>query len=168
MRNLPNLQTEMLCTSKVNALLSPGHRLASCESLRVQDLTQEHLLLIGASTGTRVARELMFHVYGMGALSVFESNLPETILRAAEMGLGIALLADSFSYQGHALKAIPLLDGDKQVSFQIAVAWNRERELSVGIKNFIHLLKDFTSQLSTDGPSSILPDSDAVQFAPSS
>ena len=81
----------------------------------------EDLLLSKSGQTTNFVREFVFRLYGLQSTSVFESDFPETVLRAAESGMGIAVITDTVPYGGRALRAIPVLDHGRQVETQVVV-----------------------------------------------
>jgi DNA-binding transcriptional LysR family regulator len=145
------LHSEVLYKSRLYALVSPDHHLAGRTYLMVEELARENLFLTRASGATQLSREFMLHIHGLHTPAITECDLTESKFRAAELGFGVATSTDSVSYQGFALEAIPLLDGDRQVDFQVAVTWDSRQTLAETTKEFIESLRESGAQRQTVG-----------------
>jgi DNA-binding transcriptional LysR family regulator len=86
--------------------------------------------------------EFFFHLNGLAPTSVFESHLPETLLSAAEIGLGVALLTDTTPFEGYRLQAVPVLHKEQHIEVPRVVAWHRGRRLSDVAQAFVQVLKE--------------------------
>jgi LysR family transcriptional regulator, transcription activator of glutamate synthase operon len=151
---LPSLNTvhsESLCTVYMYGLLSPGHRLAGRTYLTVEELAHEDLILQKAGQATRFMHESLLHLYGLHASSVFESHDHETLLAAAERGLGVAVTSDLVPYDGYELTSIPVVHRDKQVELQTVLAWDSRRDLPEGAARFIGLVKEISNRRQISG-----------------
>jgi DNA-binding transcriptional LysR family regulator len=145
------LHSEPLYRSRLYALVAPDHHLAGRTHLLVEELARENLFLTRATGATQLSREFMLHLHGLHTPSVTECDLTESKFRAVELGLGVGTSTDSVSYQGFCLKAIPLLDGDRQVEYQVMATWDSRQPLAETTKEFIAFLKECGEQRQTPG-----------------
>jgi LysR family cyn operon transcriptional activator len=149
--NVSDLSWTVLYDARLFALVSIRHPLASRPFVTVQELSHENLLLHKTSETTRLTRNLLLHIPDIRASAVLESDLSENLLRAAELQLGIAVVTDSLEYSSYALRAIPIHDGDNQVSFQVVAAWDAQRNLPGPTHDLIALLKEFGAHRPANG-----------------
>jgi hypothetical protein len=73
----------------------------------------------------------------------------ETLLRLAEIQVGIAIVADLYDFQGHNLKAIPVLFQGQPISTTGILAW--QRRLTDAAAEFSDLLKDYCAHRQAPG-----------------
>jgi DNA-binding transcriptional LysR family regulator len=139
---LRDVRWETLYTARLYALVAPGHRLAERSAVAVEELMQEDLLLFKGAPSSQIAHESMLHLHGFLPRSVFESQLPQTLLQAAASGLGVALLTDIVPFDGYELRAIPVLQHGRHYEAVRVVGWSRRRRLPDITRTFMQTLKE--------------------------
>jgi DNA-binding transcriptional LysR family regulator len=147
-----DVQWEPLFTTAIYALLSPHHPLATKPYLEAEELGSHKLLTFTQSKSTQVSRELIYHLIHMQnprPMSAFESTNFETVLGLAEIQMGIAIVADLYDFQGHDLRAVPVLFHGQQVATTGIVAWHRR--LSGTAADFRDRLKAYAAKRQTPG-----------------
>jgi DNA-binding transcriptional LysR family regulator len=136
------LRWEDLYTAHFYALVSPTHPLAERDFISTDELPEQHLLLLKSGASAQLMYEFFFHLNIPRPTSVFESHLPETLLSAAEIGLGVALLTDTTPFDGYNLRTIPVLHKGQHIEVRRVVAWHRGRKLSDVTQAFVQVLKE--------------------------
>jgi DNA-binding transcriptional LysR family regulator len=147
-----DVQWEPLFTTAIYALLSPNHPLATKTHIEAEELGSQKLLTFTPSRSTQVSRELIYHLIHMQnptPMSVFESTNFETVLGLAEMQVGIALVADLYTFQGYNLRAIPVLYHGQQITTTGIIAWHRR--LSETAAEFSGLLEEHSANRASQG-----------------
>jgi DNA-binding transcriptional LysR family regulator len=149
---LRNLHWEPLYTARWYALLAPNHRLAGRATLTVEELAREQLLLFKSGQAAHFLWESIIPMHGLlGGASVFESDVAETILRAAELQLGIAIVSDTVPHPGPSLRAVPILFNGLQLDSSMGVAWHTQQSLSEAAGEFVEILKTQAQHRPTTG-----------------
>jgi DNA-binding transcriptional LysR family regulator len=142
---LDDFQWEPLFSTAIYALVSPTHPLAGQQSLEVQQLASEKLLMLTPSRLTQPSGEFIYsllHLQNAPLVFAFESTSLETVLVLAEIGLGVAIVPDLCPYRDHELQAIPVLYQGRQVETTGVTAW--KSDLSEPAKEFRQHLKEYS------------------------
>lgn len=107
----PDLEYHELFAMNWSLISRPGHRLGSRRRLRLQDLTDEPLILYErGSTGRQHVLDA-FHDHGLVPRVAFETTGTETIVSMVEAGLGVSivpLLASGVVTRGRRVDVRPL------------------------------------------------------------
>jgi DNA-binding transcriptional LysR family regulator len=135
--------------ARVLAVLPPGHRLAGTGGpLRVDELDREPVLVNGPSF---LATELLMSACRVASVEpevVYECSVGQTLAALAEAGLGVAVISDTVDRRGFSLPTRPLCDRDGGLlTFELRVAWLRERPLPPVVREFVTSLSEFTRPL---------------------
>jgi LysR family cyn operon transcriptional activator len=147
---LRDVQFDPLYSARLYAVLAPSHQLANNTTITAEELMQEDLLLFRGAPSAQLAHESFLHLTGLTPRSVFESQLPQTLLRAAELGRGIALLTDIVPFEGYNLKAVPVVQNDRHFESVRVLAWHQRQPMRDVTKRFIEVLKEQAKQSRSD------------------
>jgi DNA-binding transcriptional LysR family regulator len=135
---------------RLYALVSPTHPLSQRRFLTVRELSDEDVLLVRTNLIDQLPN--LFPKGGDPQFkSIFESELTETVLRAAEMGIGVAITTDSISCHGYDLKALPLLNSGRHFSLHMGVARDENATTTQAVGEFVRLLMESAGRLPTEG-----------------
>lgn len=138
---------EPIYTTRLYAVLSPSHRLASKEEIRADDLVTEQLLLVKAGRSAQIIYELAYQAVGFHPQPAFESHMVDTLLLLAEQGYGVALLTDLVPTTAYNVRALPLMHEGKQLEATLIVAWDRRRELPTAGHSLISVLRRYATKI---------------------
>jgi DNA-binding transcriptional LysR family regulator len=135
-----------ITTVTVQALLPPGHRLASTsEPLAVHEVHGERLLVNGRPF---LSTELLLaacRLAGSEPQIVYECSVGQTLAALAEAGLGIAVLGDSVDLRGFAMPRRYLHNGDGEpLAFDLHIAWPKAQPLEPVVDRFVRELSAYT------------------------
>jgi DNA-binding transcriptional LysR family regulator len=155
--DLRDVRWETLYVAHVYALVSPSHVLAAREFVEVDELAQQDLLLFKGGLTAQMTHDFLLHIdrvlpiNGLLPRAVFESRVMESVLAAAEMGLGVAVLSDTVPFAPYRLRAVPVLYKGRQLQQERVVAWRRQGRASRVVTEFIAALKEQARNRVTDG-----------------
>jgi len=116
-------------------IVPPGHRLADCRQVSLDDLASEPFVLREKGSGTRLASERALQAAGNLQLSdlqiVAEMGSTEAIRQAVRAGLGCSIVSRRAVEDDleHGLLHAPVLEG-VQLSRQFYLIWHNQRTLS--------------------------------------
>jgi len=116
-------------------IVPPGHRLADCRQVSLDDLASEPFVLREKGSGTRLASERALQAAGNLQLSdlqiVAEMGSTEAIRQAVRAGLGCSIVSRRAVKDDleHGLLHAPVLEG-VQLSRQFYLIWHNQRTLS--------------------------------------
>jgi DNA-binding transcriptional LysR family regulator len=119
----------------------PGHALARRKRLRAADLQGQDFVLFERDIPTRRATDRILVEHGVTVHRVAEFDNIETIKRAVEVGLGVAIVPrPSVLDEQHSgrLAVIPLAEPEWERT--VGVVYRSDRALSTAARKFIELL----------------------------
>jgi DNA-binding transcriptional LysR family regulator len=120
----------------------PQHPLARQKTLKLKALTGQKLVSFSTDITTRKALDRMLKAEGAAVEHVMEFDNIETIKRAVEIGLGVALVPEKTVQQevaGQTLAAVKLEGNPRR---EVALFYKKDKVLSPAMKAFIDLLKE--------------------------
>lgn len=143
---MDELSWEALYTARLYAVFALDHPLTRKSVVSVDELTHERLLLTKSGRSTEILYEVMYDMAGFHPVTAFVSHSPETLLLLAEAGVGIAVVSDSVSLEGYAVRALPVVHMGEQVIANVVVAWHRRRPLSPAGVRFVDMLRECSKE----------------------
>jgi LysR family hydrogen peroxide-inducible transcriptional activator len=148
-----------ITTVTVQALLPPGHRLASStEPVAVHELHGERILVNGRPF---LSTELLLaacRLAGSEPQIVYECSIGQTLAALAEAGLGIAVLGDSVDLRGFTMPRRNLHNGDGEpLAFELHIAWPKAEPLAPIVDQFVRELSAYTAGRSNRVSTSACP-----------
>ena len=138
-----------ITTVSVLALVPPSHPLAEHEeSIGPADLDGESLLMNGRPFLSAELTRAACQVSGSHPHVVYECSVGQTLAALAEAGLGIAIISDNVDLRGFDLPVRAVQDADgAPLTFDLHIAWQRERTLPPSAYQFVQELSEFTRPL---------------------
>lgn len=138
-------------------LVAPGHPLCQKESVSIEDLKGENLILREKGSGTRKLIEQVLETTSLVSSAFIESGNVDFIKELVRIGDGITLLArmgaDQDVTRGD-LQILPLQEGKFQLGIDIIT--NKDRELSTIDEAFLQVLLDARKELQAHGASAMV------------
>lgn len=133
----------------VMAIIPTDHPLAATRGpLTVNALHNERVLLGGETYASSEIALSACRLAGVRPEIVYEGRVWQTLARLAERGLGIAIVGDNLDVRGFDLPMQVLHDREANpLTFDLCVAWLRQRTLSPTVLEFAHGLSEFTRSL---------------------
>jgi DNA-binding transcriptional LysR family regulator len=129
-------------------LAAPGHPLCEKESVSIEDLRGENLILREKGSGTRQLIEKVLETTSLVSSAFIESGNVDFIKELVRIGDGITLLArmgvDRDVTRGD-LEILPLKEGRFKLGIDIIT--NKDRELSTADKAFLEVLLSAQKEL---------------------
>jgi DNA-binding transcriptional LysR family regulator len=111
---------------------------------------QEDILLFRGAPSAQLAHESFLHLTGLSPKSIFESQLPQTLFRSAELGRGIALITDIVPFDGYNLIAVPVVQNDRHFETLRVLAWHRRHPMREMTKRFMDVLRGHAKHSRSD------------------
>jgi len=132
------LATVAITTGQILVCLPPGHPLSELDAIPFTALRNERFVLLKEDSYSRqlILAECNKHQFNPNI--VFSSSQIETVRSLVEQGVGISFLVDEVAQKHGTIITRPLTE---PLTYQIALAWNKDRYLSKATKLFI----DFVS-----------------------
>lgn len=130
-----SLRFEPCFDDEMVLIVSPGHRLADCKKVSINNLASEPFILREKGSGTRLASERALQAAGNLQLSdlqiVAEMGSTEAIRQAVRAGLGCSIVSRRAVKDDleHGLLHAPVLEG-VQLSRKFYLIWHNQRTLS--------------------------------------
>jgi DNA-binding transcriptional LysR family regulator len=122
----------------------PEHPLARKKKLRAADLQGQSFVHFERDIPTRRATDRILRAHGVTVQRVAEFDNIETIKRAVEVGLGVAIVPRPSvvdEQRAGQLAAVPLAEPEWQR--EIGVIYRSDRALSTAAQKFVELLRDY-------------------------
>src|SRR5262245_66170901 len=91
----------------VLAVLTPGHRLSRRATLDVEELANEHLLLLGRGFASREWFYAACQVARVRPRVFLESAAPQTLIASTVAGYGVVVIAASVQIPSRKVQAVP-------------------------------------------------------------
>jgi len=140
------------------AVLSRRHRLARRRTLDVAELSEEPLLLLHRSFGSREWFDSACNIAHIRPRVLLESAAPHTLIALAEVGYGIAVVPSTVVIPG-GVRALPLVQRGGPVGKWFSIAWDPQRLLAAYAEQFVDELVTYCRR--------DYPGRDFIRFAPS-
>jgi DNA-binding transcriptional LysR family regulator len=121
---------------------SPGHRLASAEKIRLEELAGENMVGFDADLPIRHEIDRVLAIHGVDVRVAMEFDNVETIKRAVEIDAGVALLPEPTVLREVEAGSLSMtrLDTD-ELTRPLAIICRRNKELGITARRFIELLQ---------------------------
>jgi DNA-binding transcriptional LysR family regulator len=122
----------------------PEHALARKKRLRAADLQGQSFVHFERDIPTRRATDRILRAHGVAVQRVAEFDNIETIKRAVEVGLGVAIVPRPSvvdEQRAGQLAAVPLAEPEWQR--EIGIIYRSDRVLSTAAQKFVELLRDY-------------------------
>ena len=118
------------------AVVSKTHRLSRCRSLEIEELTNEPLLLLHRTFGSREWVDTACKIAHIQPRVLLESGAPHTIMALARAGYGIAIVPSTVIIPRASLCGVPLKQRGKTIGRWLTVAWDPQRSLAPYAEQF--------------------------------
>jgi DNA-binding transcriptional LysR family regulator len=141
-QKMANLEIIPLHEYTMALICHPEHLLASRKTLMLRDLEGQKFVSFEKDMPTRKAIDRIFHVQGVGVRHTVEFGNVETVKRAVELDMGVAIVPQSTVAMEVAQKTLVALKfSDVNISRPWALIHKKTKVLSPAIKQFIATLK---------------------------
>lgn len=128
-------------SQKLVLICPPDHKFAKRSQIKAKDLNGLDFVLFERDTPTRKATDKILKAHGVEVKKVAEFDNIETIKRAVEVGIGLAILplpSVTDEQRSGQLAAIKL--AEKEWIRPVGVIFRSDRNLSIAAKKFLQLL----------------------------
>lgn len=142
-----DIKTEILGFVPLVFAVSTSHRFAEAESLRINELDKESIIIAKHDCSYRMIFERMLTEHNVSPKPLIELNSLEAMKRFVINGVGTALLplyAVEEEVRNNKIKAIPWLYGPEVALLMI---WHKDKWLSPALERFMELTKDFVKRV---------------------
>jgi DNA-binding transcriptional LysR family regulator len=121
----------------------PGHPLAKHKKVRARDLNEQDFVLFERDIPTRRAIDKILRAQGVTVRRVAEFDNIETIKRAVEVGIGLAIVpAPSVTDEARVGSLAVVALAEPEWTRSAGVIYRSDRTLGTAAKKFIQLLKE--------------------------
>lgn len=135
--------------ARVQVLMPRNHRLADSPApVAVQELDREPILVTGEQYLSSQLLRSACRVAGIQPKIVFECSVGNTLANLVEVGVGVAVVSSAVTRRDDGLVIRPLssAEGD-EMTFDLHIAWARDRTLNPALRQFASDLSTFTRPL---------------------
>jgi LysR family cyn operon transcriptional activator len=122
------------------AVVSKRHRLSQYRSLEIEELTNEPLLLLHRTFGSRDWVDTACKIAHIKPLILLESGAPHTIVALAGAGYGIAVVPSTVIIPRGSVCGIPLKHRGMTIGRWLTVAWDPQRSVAAYAEQFTKVL----------------------------
>lgn len=139
----PELHSEEIGCDRLCAVLSPHHPLAAQKgAITLEQLTQYPLLVREKGSTTRSVLENALAAKALVPRILWESVSGDALVRAAEKGLGIAILPEEMAQlsMGKASICMRPIKGSSMKRGRV-VAWHQDKYLTTSMRHFLELCR---------------------------
>ncbi len=137
-----NLENIVLLKDRLAACIGPKHSFYKRESILIEEIVKEPLILPGKNTFTRKVLENEAKKKGLKCNLMYEVANNEMIKKMVENNLGISVLCSSMIEERGPLKAVPIKNLESHRN--IDLIYRKDRKISPPLQSFI----DYTVQAS--------------------
>lgn len=130
-------QARLLAPLHLVAVLPTGHRLARRAVLEFAELAGESVLVLGREFGSRTWFDAACQVARVHPAVLMESSVPQTLVKLAATGYGIAILPSNASLPGAGVRAVPLVYRGASLGRWLAIGWDPQRFLAPYATRFV-------------------------------
>jgi DNA-binding transcriptional LysR family regulator len=121
----------------------PGHALAKHKKVRARDLNDQDFVLFERDIPTRRATDKILRAQGVAVRRVAEFDNIETIKRAVEVGIGLAIVPNpSVTDEARVGSLVVVALAEPEWTRSVGVIYRSDRTLGTAAKKFIQLLKE--------------------------
>lgn len=135
-----DLEMRPLVQFPVWAYATAGHRLAGEDSVRLERLVQEPLVLLGEQHGTRRVFDDAVGQQGLTYVSAAETNVPQVAQAFAAAGRGIAVVTDDPRYD---LQPLAIETARGPLTITLFAAWDKTHYAAPVIEELVDDLSAF-------------------------
>lgn len=119
----------------------PDHKYAKRKKVKVADLNGEPFVLFERDGPTRKAMDKIFKENGVEVTKVAEFDNIETIMRAVEVGFGLAIVPETAVTEAKSKGRLAVVDlAEIYWTRTVGVIYRSDRNLSLAAKKFVQLL----------------------------
>lgn len=121
----------------------PDHKYAKRKKVKVADLNGEPFVLFERDGPTRKAMDKIFKENGVEVKKVAEFDNIETIMRAVEVGFGLAIVPETAVAEAKRTGTLAVVDlAEKYWIRTVGAIYRSDRNLSLAAKKFVQLLEE--------------------------
>jgi DNA-binding transcriptional LysR family regulator len=121
----------------------PGHPLAKHKKVRARDLNDQDFVLFERDIPTRRATDKILRAHGVTVRRVAEFDNIETIKRAVEVGIGVAIVPSPSVIDEARVGSLAVVAlAEAEWTRSVGVIYRSDRTLGTAAKKFIQLLKE--------------------------
>ena len=135
-----NIENIILLKDQLVACTGDGHRFYNAESVTIEEIAAEELILPGKNTFTRKVLEDEIKKKGLQCNVAYEIANNEMIKKMVGNNLGISVLCSSMIEEGANVRAVPIKDLESHR--HIDLIYRKDRKISPPLQSFI----DYTVQ----------------------
>lgn len=151
------LESRVVFSTHVVAVLNPRHRLAARRSLAIQDLRGERLLVPPPSFSTRLMLDSAFSAENIRPYFILESHNLHTLVALAEAEQGVALVPSIISVRARSVAIVPVQHAGRALTSSSSLVWPRRRKLQPHVSAFIDVAARYMKQVFPRPPSLARP-----------
>ncbi|WP_137919799.1 LysR family transcriptional regulator [Hydrogenophaga sp. 2FB] len=134
----PTLATTRLFPMSLIAVVAASHRLAGKETLGVQDLEREPLLLMHPGSASRVLLSRACQAEGLTLRDIrMESRTTNALVTLAEGGFGIAVAMSTLLSHPPKARVMPVHLRGEHLGIWYSAIWLRRRTVSIHVDAFV-------------------------------
>lgn len=115
------LAVRPIVRAAIVAYVPAGHRLAERRRVRIEELVEEPLILLGPAHGTRRLFDQAVAAAGASYRAVVETNVPQIAQALAAAGRGVAIVSDDPRY---GLRSVGIVAGGAPLRIPLYAAWD--------------------------------------------
>nr|BBH86007.1 LysR family transcriptional regulator [Thermosporothrix sp. COM3] len=147
----PGIESAPLFTEEIFLVVPRTHRLATEESVRLQDFAHDPFIGLKSGDSWRELTDSFCHRAGFEPVVAFEGDEWGTIRGLVKAGLGVAFLPAS-SWTGLYEPDVALMRIEEPLCMRrVGLAWREERYLSLAARSFRYFVIEYFSQLERSG-----------------
>ncbi|HEV2802391.1 MAG TPA: LysR family transcriptional regulator [Pyrinomonadaceae bacterium] len=121
----------------------PGHALAKHKKVRARDLNNQDFVLFERDIPTRRATDKILRAHGVTVRRVAEFDNIETIKRAVEVGIGVAIVPGPSVIDEARVGSLAVVQlAEAEWTRTVGVIYRSDRTPSTAAKKFVQLLKE--------------------------
>jgi LysR family transcriptional regulator, transcription activator of glutamate synthase operon len=119
----PDVSVRKIYTRELAVVVSHGHRLARRQSVSLEEIATERLILTSPDEAPRVVVDRAFRAHGIEPLVGFEADDPATLIGLAAEGVAIGITGDHVARTAADRVAVLTIDGER-LQYSMALAWS--------------------------------------------
>jgi len=119
----PGISMRRVFSRDLVMVVSPRHRLASRESVTLDELACEHLILTSPEEAPRIIVDEAFRAHGITPTVRFEANDPTALIGLAAEGIGIGITGERIARR-NADKVVAVPFEGISLRYAMALAWS--------------------------------------------
>jgi LysR family cyn operon transcriptional activator len=139
--------SRLLFPVHVMAVFPQGHRLLPRASLDVREVADEPLLVLGRNFASRDWFNSACQVAHIKPNLFLESAAPQTLIKLAAGGYGVAVIPSSVFIDRAGVRGVPLVHRGQSIGRWAVAAWYPQRFLASYAEQFIEELRRYTRKV---------------------